>query len=166
MQQNNSQIITQESVLNCIYEIQGIKIMFDLDLAVLYETENRSLKQAVKRNIIRFTEDFMFQLSKDEWKEVITNCDNLPWNLKFSPTPPLAFTEQGTAMLSSILSSERAVLVNIEIIRVFTRIKNYLTEHVELKLEIEKIKKAVGRTDQNLEIIFQYLEELISISNL
>jgi hypothetical protein len=86
--------------------------MLDFDLATLYEVETRALKQSVKRNLIRFPEDFMFQLTKNEWTEVITICDNLPRNIKFSPSTPYAFTEQGVAMLSSILNSDRAIIVN------------------------------------------------------
>lgn len=78
-----------------IYEIRQQKVMFDFDLAELYEVENRALKQTVKRNLDRFPNDFMFQLSKVEWQEVITICDNLPEGVKFSPASPFAFTEQG-----------------------------------------------------------------------
>ena len=89
-----------------IYEVRGQKVMLDFDLSQMYEVENRALKQAVKRNIARFPNDFMFQLTKAEWQEVITNCDNLPETLKFSPATPFAFTEQGVAMLSSVLKSK------------------------------------------------------------
>ena len=92
-----------------IHNIQGNKVILDFDLAELYEVETRVLKQAVRRNLKRFPEDFMFQLSKDEWKEVITICDNLPENIKFSPATPFAFTEQGIAMLSSVLNSDKAI---------------------------------------------------------
>lgn len=86
-----------------IYAIRGKNIMFDFDLAKMYQVETRVLKQAVKRNHDRFPSDFMFQLAKPEWTEVITNCDNLPDSIKFSPVIPSAFTEQGVAMLSSVL---------------------------------------------------------------
>ena len=91
--------------------------MLDFDLADLYEVENRALKQAVKRNIDRFSIDFMYQLTKVEWLEVITKCDNLSEGVKFSPTTPYAFTEQGVAMLSGVLKSKKALMVNIQIIR-------------------------------------------------
>jgi len=96
-----------QKIQNKIYEISGQKVMLDFDLAELYHVENRALKQAVKRNSNRFPKDFMFQLTKNQWMEVITNCDNLPGNLKYSPVAPLAFTEQGVAMLSSILRSKK-----------------------------------------------------------
>lgn len=84
-----------QSLRSKIYEIRTQKVILDFDLSALYDTETRSLKQAVNRNIDRFPEDFMFQLTKSEWLEVITNCDNLPPTAKFSPSKPYAFTEQG-----------------------------------------------------------------------
>ena len=78
-----------------IYEINGQKVMFDFDLSVMYEVETRILKQAVRRNINRFPDDFLIQLTKNEWQELITNCDKLPVQVRYSPAPPFAFTEQG-----------------------------------------------------------------------
>ncbi len=93
-----------------IFTIRGYPVMFDFHLATLYQVETRVLKQAVKRNIFRFPSDFMFQLTKAEWQEVITNCDNLlPETAKFSPSIPSVFTEQGVAMLTSVLKSKPAV---------------------------------------------------------
>ena len=89
-----------------IYEVRQQKVMLDFDLAELYEVENRALKQAVKRNIDRFPNDFMVPLTKKEWQELITNCDNLPEGVKFSPATPFAFTEQGVSMLSSVLKQK------------------------------------------------------------
>ena len=105
-------LISDTNIQNKIYLIRNQKVMLDFDLATLYEVETRALKQSVKRNLIRFPEGFMFQLTKNEWTEVITICDNLPRNIKFSPSTPYAFTEQGVAMLSSILNSDRAIIVN------------------------------------------------------
>lgn len=157
---NSEIVIATESVMNQIFNIRGQKVMLDFHLAALYDVENRTLKQAVKRKQNRFPDDFMFQLTKDEWKELITICDNLPEGVKFSPATPFAFTEQGVAMLSSILNSERAVAVNIQIMRVFTRIRQMLTDNTELRLEIEKIKRKLDNQDKNTELIFQYLDEL------
>ena len=154
-------LIPDETVTNKIYKIRGQKVMLDFDLAILYEVETRVLKQAVKRNIIRFPEDFMFRLSKKEWLELITNCDNLAERVKFSPFTPFAFTEQGVAMLSSILNSERAIYVNIQVIRIFTRIRTQLKDVGEIRLEIEKIKGKLTEYDENMGIIFQYLDGLI-----
>lgn len=98
-----------KTIQSRIYEIRELKVMLDFDLANLYDTDTRTLKQFVKRNIDRFPEDFMFQLTKGEWKELITKRDNLPETAKFSPVTPFAFTEQGVAMLSSILKSKKAI---------------------------------------------------------
>jgi hypothetical protein len=92
-----------------IYEIEGQKVMFDFDLSTLYEVETRILKQAVRRNIRRFPEDFLIELSMEQWRELITTCDILPETAKFSRVPPFAFTEQGIAMLSTVLKSEKAI---------------------------------------------------------
>src|SRR5262245_18955068 len=106
-------------IQNKIYEIRGQKIIFDFDLSEMYGVQNRILKQSVKRNLDRFPDDFMFVLTRKEWLQVITNCDNLPVKVTYSPTPPFAFTEQGVAMLASILNSKKAIKINIEIVRVF-----------------------------------------------
>jgi hypothetical protein len=128
-----------------LHEIREQKIMLDFDLALLYEVENRALKQAVKRNIDRFPEDFMFQLTKSEWKEVITNCDNLPDGIKFSPITPLAFTEQGVAMLSSVLKSKKALHVNVSIIRAFVYTRKYAFSHKDLSNKLIEIEKQFNK---------------------
>ena len=102
----------------------------------------------------------MFQLTKAEWAELITNCDNLPSTIKYSPRPPGAFTEAGVAMLSSVLSSERAIRVNIQIIRVFTKLRTLVAGQAEVKLEIEKIKSVLNTQSKDMRLIFQYLDEL------
>ena len=91
------------TIRNRIYEVRGLKIMLDFDIAVLYGIETKNLKQAVKRNIQRFPKDFMFQLNKKEWKELITICDKLPEGVKYSPALPYAFTEHGVTMLASVV---------------------------------------------------------------
>lgn len=158
---NNNTLIPDEIVMNKIFQIRGQKVMLDFDLAILYEVETRALKQSVRRNILRFPDDFMFQLTKKEWHEVITICDNLPRNAKFGSSTPFAFTEQGVAMLSSILNSDRAISVNIQIIRIFTKMRLVLTDITEVKLEIEKIKGKLDNQDKNMEIVFKYLDELL-----
>ena len=127
-----------------IHNIQGNKVILDFDLSELYEVETRVLKQAVRRNLKRFPDDFMFQLSKVEWKEVITNCDNLLENIKFSPTTPFAFTEQGVAMLSSVLNSDKAIDVNISIMRAFVALREHLTDYNNLKEHIAKLEKEMN----------------------
>ena len=108
----------KELIQSKIFEIGGHKVMFDFDLSALYHVETRTLKQAVRRNIQRFPMDFLVELSKDQWKELITVCDKLPDTVKHNPVPPFAFTEQGIAMLSTVLKSEKAIQVNIAMITV------------------------------------------------
>ncbi len=121
-----------------IFQIRGFKVMIDADLADLYGVLTKVLKQQVKRNIERFPEDFMFELSKEEKDELVTNCDRLKM-LKHSSVNPLVFTEQGVAMLSSVLRSEKAIRVNIEIMRAFSRYRSFLRESEDLKNEIQQL---------------------------
>lgn len=145
-----------------IHEIRGIRVMLDFDLAALYQVENRALKQGVRRNIKRFPDDFMFQLTKPEWKQVITDCDNLPKNVQFSPAPPFAFTEQGVAMLSSVLSSDRAIDINIAIMRAFVVLRQNLSEYKDLKKKIDQLEDEMN---VNLEDINQALNYLLEKDN-
>ncbi|HQS06006.1 MAG: DNA-binding protein [Sphingobacteriales bacterium 17-39-43] len=154
-------LVPEEIVISKIYYIRKQKVMLDMDLAILYQVETRSLKQAVKRNILRFPDDFMFQLTKQEWQELITICDKLPQTAKYSPATPFVFSEQGVAMMSSILNSERAIHVNIQIIRIFTKLRLMLTDNTEIRLEVEKIKNKLDNQDKNMEIVFRYLDELL-----
>jgi hypothetical protein len=127
-----------------IFEIRGYKVMIDADLAALYETETKALKQQVKRNIDRFPDDFMFELTREEKVQLVTNCDRLS-NLKHSSVFPMAFTEQGVAMLSSVLRSKKAIKINIEIMRAFAIYRAMLiedkTHRKEIKILDEKIYK-------------------------
>jgi len=129
-----------ETIQTKIYEIRGQKVMLDFDLSEMYEVENRALKQAVKRNPDRFPEDFMFQLTKHEWQEVITICDNLPEGVKFSPATPFAFTEQGVSMLSSVLKSKKALQVNIAIMRAFVFMRQYALTHKDLTAKLLELE--------------------------
>lgn len=161
MSENKPITISDELIINKIYLIRGQKIMIDRDLAEMYGVETRVLNQAIKRNEKRFPADFMFQLSAvelSEWKSqnVISNKEKMGLRKL-----PYAFTEQGVAMLSSVLNSETAIEVNIQIIRIFTRVRQLLTDHTELRLEVEKIKKKLDNQDKNMEVVFQYLDELL-----
>ena len=140
---------------NKICEIRGQQVMLDFELAGMYGIETRVLKQSVKRNIERFPEDFMFPLTKEEWKEVITFCDNLPKGIKFSPTTPFAFTELGAAMLSSVLKSEKAIETNIKIMRAFVAVRRYLAQMQEAQIvptksTIEERVKALEQANEEL----------------
>jgi hypothetical protein len=140
-----------------IYEVRHQKVMLDFDLAEMYQVENRALKQAVKRNIHRFPADFMFPLSKKEWQEVITNCDNLPEGIKFSPATPFAFTEQGVSMLSSVLKSKKAIQVNIAIMRAFVVLRQYALSHKDLTSKLEEIEKKYNKQFKDVYEAINYL---------
>lgn len=140
-----------------IYEVRGQKIMLDFDLAEMYEVENRALKQAVKRNIDRFPKDFMFSLTKPEWRELITNCDNLPETVKYSPATPFAFTEQGVAMLSSVLKSKKALQVNIAIMRVFVMVRQFVLTNKELAAKIAKMERKYNKEFKDVYEAINYL---------
>lgn len=146
-------------IQNKIFEIRGERVMLDFDLAELYQVENRALKQAVKRNQDRFPNDFMFVLTKNEWQEVITICDNLPQTVKFSPALPFAFTEQGVAMLSSVLRSKTAIEINISIMRAFVAIRQYALGYAELNRKLEEF---MIETNIQFSDIYQALTELAS----
>ena len=151
--------VPDEIIMNQIYYIRGQKVMLDKDLADLYDVDTRNLNKAVKRNIKRFPDDFMFQLTTEEFKNLMFQFGTSSWG--GTRKMPFAFTEQGVAMLSGILSSERAIAVNIQIMRIFTRIRQMLSDNTELRLEIEKIKKKMDNHDKNIEQVFQYLDELL-----
>jgi hypothetical protein len=136
-----------------IFTIRGKKVMIDSDLAILYEVPTKALKQQVKRNKLRFPDDFMFELTLPEKTELVTNCDRLE-NLRHSSVNPLAFTEQGVAMLATVLRSEKAIQVNIEIMRAFARYRAIIRENEELRKEIEAI-------DDKLNNAIQFLLEKI-----
>lgn len=144
-------------IQNKIHQIRGQRVMLDFDLAEMYEVETRVLKQAIRRNIDRFPFDFMFQLTKDEWVKLITICDNLPENLKYSPNTPFAFTEQGVSMLSSVLRSKIAVQININIIRAFVLMRQHLSNYKELKEKIEKIETEMNVKFQDIYQAINYL---------
>ena len=133
--------------------------MIDKDLAELYQVQTKLLKRQVRRNIERFPDDFMFELTKDEFDNLRSQFGTSRWG--GSRYIPMVFTEQGVAMLSSVLNSSRAIAVNIRIIRVFTKIREMLTDNLNIKLEIEEIKKNLSNQNKNIELVFQYLDELI-----
>jgi hypothetical protein len=147
-----------ERITNKIYLIRGQKVMLDRDLASLYEVDTAQLKRAVKRNIERFPSDFMFELSKkelEEWRCQFGTSKADRMGLRYAP---LAFTEQGVAMLSSVLRSRRAILVNIQIMRTFTRLREMLSAHQELKQKIEDMEK---KYDQNFQVVFEAIKRLL-----
>jgi phage regulator Rha-like protein len=151
--------ITEEFIMSKILLIRNQKVMIDRDLAELYGVTTGNLNKSVKRNFFRFPEDFMFQLTKEEFEILIFQNGTSSWG--GTRKLPFVFTEQGVAMLSSVLNSEQAVKVNIHIIRVFTKMRDYLINNLNLSLEIELIKKKLTNQDKNIELVFSYLDELI-----
>lgn len=156
---SNEITIPEEIITNKIYLIREQKVMIDKDLAELYQVETKQLKRQVRRNIERFPEDFMFELTKQEFDNLRSQFGTSNWG--GNRYAPLVFTEQGVAMLSSVLSSPTAIKVNIQIIRVFTKIREMLTDNLSVKLEIEEIKKKLTNHSKNIELVFNYLDELI-----
>jgi len=151
--------IIELSLIQSIHEIRGVRVMLDFDLAKRYEVETRRLKEQVRRNIERFPSDFMFQLSKQEWKELVANCDKLEENIKHSPTTPFAFTREGIAMLSGVLHSNKAIKTNIDIMRAFIAVYQYALNYAELKREMEIY---MNKTDKEINDIHTILNVLIS----
>ncbi|MDO9566297.1 MAG: ORF6N domain-containing protein [Candidatus Desulfaltia sp.] len=156
-----SNVVTMETITGKICLIRGMKVLLDADLAELYGVTTKALNQAVTRNEQRFPPDFMFRLAKEEKQELVTNCDRLD-RLKHSSALPRVFTEQGVAMLSSVLRSERAIHVNIQIMRVFTRLRQMVLDNKELRKEFEKLKQI---TDERFQIVFETLDQLIKSEN-
>lgn len=147
-----------EPVENRILNIRGIQVIVDRDLAELYGVETKSLNQAVKRNIDRFPESFRFQMSKEEVDKVVTNCDRLSM-LKFSPNKPYAFTEQGVAMLASVLHSPSAVQISIKIIEAFVAMRHFLLSNAQVFQRLDRMELKQLETDHKIEQIFDKLEE-------
>ena len=154
-----SEIIPQEVVESKILLIRGKKVMLDRDLAALYGVETRALNQAVRRNIKRFPEDFMFQLSREEAIELSRSqfvTLKRGENIKYLPH---SFTENGVAMLSSVLNSKRAINVNIQIMRTFTRIREMLISNADLARKIESLEK---KYDSQFKVVFDTIRQLMT----
>ncbi len=158
--QKNELIIPDEVIISKIYFIRGQKIMIDRDLAELYDVTTGNLNKAVKRNLKRFPDDFMFQLTDDEFKNLIFQNGTSRWG--GTRKLPYAFTEQGVAMLSSVLNSDTAIEVNIRIIRIFTRMRELLLTHKDILLKLEQIEKQVIQNSDDVAIIFETLKQLLN----
>jgi ORF6N domain len=157
-----SDVVSVEAIAGKIYLIRGTKIMLDRNLAELYGVETKVLKQAVRRNIKRFPPDFMFELTKKElknWRSQFVTSNSIKMGLRHLP---MAFTEQGIAMLSSVLKSDRAVEVNILIIRVFVKLRQLILDNEDLRKEFEDLKQI---SEDRFQIVFETLDQLINIEN-
>lgn len=150
-------IISQSEIENRIFNIRGLQVMIDRDLAEMYKVETKVLNQAVKRNLNRFPSTFRFQLSDKEKTELVTNCDRFE-NLKHASSNPFAFTEQGVAMLSAVLRSDIAVQVSIQIMGAFVEMRKLIYSNAGLFQRLEKMEHKQINADQNFELIFKALE--------
>lgn len=158
-EKKNEMIVPEEIVMSKIYYIRERKVMQDEDLADLYEVETKQLKRQVRRNIDRFPDDFMFELTSDELENLRSQIGTSSWGgVRYLP---MAFTEQGVAMLSSVLNSARAIKVNIQIIRIFTRMREMLLNYKDLFLKLELLEKKVAGHDEDLQVVFTYLKKLL-----
>jgi hypothetical protein len=152
--------VAEQKILNKIYIIRGQKVMIDEDLSEIYGVETKRLNEQVKRNIKRFPKDFMFEISNREFENLKSQNATSSWGGR--RTLPRAFTEQGIAMLSSILNSDTAIEVNIRIIRVFTKMREYAITNKEILIQLAKLEKEVSGNSKDIENIFVVLKELIS----
>jgi len=152
--ENTPALIPEERIITKIYFLRNQKVMLDRDLAELYGVETKRLKESVKRNLFRFPEDFMFELTKEEfenWRTQFATSNSDRMGLRYAP---MAFTEHGVLMLSSVLNSKQAISVNIQIMRIFTRVREMLADTLGIKREIEEIKKKLQNQDKNIELVF------------
>jgi hypothetical protein len=159
----NNTLIPDALIMSKIYVIRGSELMLDRDLADLYETETKQLKRAVRRNISRFPDDFMFELSPEESNNLRSQFGTSSWG--GARYVPVVFTEHGVIMLASVLNSERAIQVNIQIVRIFTRMREILASHKELLLKLEKIAHKLAEHDDQILVLFEYLKKLEQAKN-
>lgn len=157
---DDQSLLSEETISNKIYFIRNQKVMLDRDLAMLYGIETKRLKEQVKRNRNRFPEDFMFELTKMEfenWRSQFATSNSEKMGLRYIP---MAFTEHGVLMLSSVLKSDKAIQTNIQIMRIFTKVRQMLLDTTEIKVDILQIQKKLENHDKNIELVFSYLDEL------
>ena len=155
-------VIPEEAIISKIYLIRGKKVMIDRELAELYGIGIKALKQAVKRNSDRFPEDFMFEMSLEEfqiWRSQFVTSKSDIIGLRYAP---YCFTEQGVAMLSCVLTSKKAIETNIRIIRVFTKMREMILTHKDVLLKLEQFEKVLGKNSDDIRLIFQALNQLFN----
>jgi hypothetical protein len=154
--------LADELVVSKIFLIRNQKVMLDSDLAELYQVETRRLNEQVKRNLSRFPSDFMFQLTETEWTNLMSHFATSSSEWGGRSKMPYAFTEHGVLMLSSVLGSERAIQVNIQIMRIYTKLRGMLLDHKDILLKLERLEHTVGDNATKFEIVFTYLKELLT----
>jgi hypothetical protein len=154
--------LTDEALVNKIYQIRNHKVMLDIDLAELYQVETGRLNEQVKRNVARFPPDFMFRLTNQEWQSLRSQfaiSSNGRGGRRYTP---FAFTEHGVLMLSSVLNSERAIQVNIQIMRIYSKLKLIIMDHKDMMLKLEKLERKVSKHDKKFTVVFDHLRELLN----
>lgn len=154
-------LIPKERIENKIYLLRGQKVMLDEDLAELYQASTKRLNEGVKRNFKRFPQDFMFQLTKKEVRILRSQIATSSYGGR--RYIPYAFTEQGVAMLSSVLNSERAIQVNIQIMRTFTRLRRIISSHRQLANKLKQLGKRIDKHDDEIQTIFEAINRLVAI---
>jgi hypothetical protein len=154
----NEILLSEELISNKIYFIRNQKVMIDVDLSELYNIETKRLNEQVKRNLSRFPDDFMFQLTENEFQNLKSQFATSSWG--GTRKLPYAFTEHGVLMLSSVLNSDKAIQTNIQIMRIFSKVRQMLLDTTDLKIDILQIQKKLENHDKNIELVFSYLDEL------
>ena len=154
----NTNVISDIRINRSILLIRGQKVMLDVDLAEIYGVKTKRLNEQVKRNILRFPSDFMFQLSEEEKEEVVAKCDHLS-KLKFSVSNPYAFTEHGALMLASVLNSVLAIETSVQIVRAFVKLREILSTNAELSKKIMELEK---KYDNQFKVVFEALRALMA----
>ena len=160
MAKKNSLVTGKKIISSSMQEIRGSIVMIDRDLATLYGVKAIALRQQVKRNIERFPDDFMFRLSREEVDDLVSQ-NVIPSIKSLGGSMPYAFTQEGVAMLSSVLRSEKAIQINIEIMRVFVKMRQMLASHKELTRKIQYIERKVNKNDEEIGSIFKIIKDLI-----
>ncbi|MBP2283827.1 putative XRE-type DNA-binding protein [Flavobacterium sp. CG_23.5] len=155
----NKIIIPNEVITNKIYFIREQKVMLDKDIAELYGVETKRVNEQIKRNISRFPENFMFQLTENEFQNLKSQIATSSWG--GTRKLPYVFTEHGVLQLANVVKSERATQMSIKIIEIFVSLREFLNDNLSTKLEIEEIKKKLINHDKNIELVFNYVDELI-----
>lgn len=165
-------LLPDEIIMNKIYLIRQQKVMLDRDLAILYGVETKRLKEAVRRNLIRFPEDFMFEMTINEFEQWRGDYELTPEDKMGLRYSPFCFTEQGVTMLSCILNSETAIRVNIQIIRIFTRMRELVSSNNEILLKLEQMEnkllknqEKMNQHDEDINLIFKYIKKLLNSGN-
>ena len=158
---DKNSIVPAKPIESLILVIRGQRVMLDADLAALYGVPTKVFNQAVKRNLKRFPQDFMFQLNPEEKQQVVTNCDHLA-KLKFSPNLPYAFTEHGTVMAANILNSDRATQASVFVVRAFVRLREILATHKEIAAKVEELERKLTSHDRQIIEIVKVIKQLMA----